>query len=136
MSKRASSAASWWLADHQLLCPGRQVGGVPRQGLGSSPSVPGRPEGPALQLQHSGQLDLQAPSSTHRHTHAQTQERPRQWHNKGASSTRAQAAGPPPIPVPGPMSKGVEPSRTPQWRATWQGKDLNLVTNHAHTRQA
>jgi hypothetical protein len=68
MSKRAASVASWWLADHQLLCPGRLVGGVPRQGPGS-PSVPGRPEGPALQLQHSGQLDLQTPASTHRHTH-------------------------------------------------------------------
>jgi hypothetical protein len=55
MSKRAASVGSWWLADHQLLCPGRLV---PRQGPGS-PSVPGRPEGPALQLQHSGQLDLQ-----------------------------------------------------------------------------
>jgi hypothetical protein len=45
------------------------VGGVPRQGP-DSPSVPGHPEGPALQLQHSGQLNLQqAPSSTHTHTH-------------------------------------------------------------------
>jgi hypothetical protein len=78
MSKRATSVASWWLADHQLLCPayaGRLVGGVPRQGPGS-PSVPGRPEGPALQLQHSGQLDLQAPSRstsyTQTHTRADT----------------------------------------------------------------
>jgi hypothetical protein len=26
MSKRAASVASWWLADHQLLCPGHLVG--------------------------------------------------------------------------------------------------------------
>jgi hypothetical protein len=61
------------------------VGGVPRQGPGSL-SVPGRPEGPALQLQHSGQLDLQAPSSTHRHTHAQAHTYQHAWKHPLSSS--------------------------------------------------
>jgi hypothetical protein len=56
MSKRAASVARWWLADHQLLVMPRPPGG--RQRPAGLPSVPGRPEGPALQLQHSGQLDL------------------------------------------------------------------------------
>jgi hypothetical protein len=74
MSKRAvcrQLVGGWQIISSNAAQAARLVGGVSRQGPGS-PSVPGRPEGPALQLQHSsGQLDLQAPyaSSTHRHTH-------------------------------------------------------------------
>jgi hypothetical protein len=74
MSKRASSVAIWCVVGRSSApSMPRPPGGrraMPRQGPGSSPSVPGRPEGPALQLQQSsGQLDLQAPSSTYTQTH-------------------------------------------------------------------
>jgi hypothetical protein len=80
----------WWSADHQLLCPGRLVGGVPRQGPARLITVCARPPRGAGSLSSSSTVGSSTcrhhTSSTHRHTHAQTHTYQHAWKHPLSSS--------------------------------------------------